>query len=146
MVGVIKEQPATPLKNTMFQAQGAEIVGYCELIKHPDRYNGKTVTVKATYGSGMEFSVFFDDECGKSTPNEDVIALATFSENARSNSLLYKKLRKVLKKSDEAQMTVVAKFTDGKSRVFGHQMCCRFCLEVLEILAVEEKKLSPPRR
>jgi len=37
----------------------------CELLKHPDRFNGKLVQVRATMRTGFELSTLFDKDCEK---------------------------------------------------------------------------------
>ena len=95
----------------------------CELMRHSDQYDGKVVTVGTTLGSSMEGSIFFNDTCKSSISEPDVISNVTFNEEFNFETPLYKKLRKLLKKSGETQVTVVGLFVDGKGREFGHMAC-----------------------
>lgn len=118
-----------------------EKASFCELVRHPEKYDGKTITSTATYGSGMEGSIFFDDTCKGMAATDDVIALATFSRtNYKFGTPMDKKLLKLLKKTDRVQVTVVGIFFDGKERVFGHMNCCRYKIEVQQLLDVQNPK------
>jgi hypothetical protein len=114
---------------------------FCELVKHPSEYDGKVVVVTAWIGFGPEGSIYFDDSCKSQT--EDTIAQATYvGDDLKPGTPLYKKLRKILKNKNKAEETVVARFVDGKARVFGHQNCCRYKLEVQKILTVDGVDVS----
>jgi hypothetical protein len=115
-----------------------EKANFCEIVRHPEKYDGKMITFTALYGTGMEGAVFFDETCKRPKPNDDVITLATFSrKNYNFKSPLDKKLLKLLKKTDRVQVTVVGIFIDGKDRVFGHMNCCRYKIEVQQLLDVQ---------
>src|SRR2546423_12814350 len=49
---VAQVRPDMPTKTTV-----------CELLKHPDRFDGKLVNVRATIRLGFEFSALFDQDC-----------------------------------------------------------------------------------
>ena len=116
-------------------------VSLCELIAHPSAYAGKPVTVKATLASGMEFSIFTDDSC-QPAPDKTKLILAKFSSN-QFESPMGKKLSKLLKEKQRAEVTMVGVFTDP-GRFVGHQACCRYKLEVRQLLAVEEATAATP--
>jgi len=128
-------------ENAQAKAPIPEKISLCELVRHPSNYNGKTLVFTATYAAGPEGSLFLDDACKKSSPEEDVIALATSNMTTyKLNSPLNKKLQQLTKKRIRVQMTAVGLFIDGKTRVFGHMNCCRFKIEVQQLLAVEALK------
>jgi hypothetical protein len=133
--------PALGQKEPESSAASPEKASFCELVTHPENYDGKTITFTATYGSGMEGSIFFDDTCKRTKPDDDVTTLATFTRtNYKFGSPLDKKLLKLLKKTDRVQVTVVGIFLDGKERVFGHMNCCRYKIEVQQLLDVQNPK------
>lgn len=121
-------------------AQSTEI-SLCDLIAHPNNYAGRPVTVRATLESGMERSVFVDDSCNPA-PNNDKLVLATLVSTL-FQSPTGKKLSKLLKKKGQADVTVVGVFNDPGGLI-GHQLCCRYELEVQQLLTVQEVK-APPR-
>jgi len=47
------------------KAEGPIKTTVCELLGHPERFNGKVVQIRATIRVGFEFSVLFDDSCDK---------------------------------------------------------------------------------
>jgi hypothetical protein len=118
-----------------------EVVSLCTLLEHPNEYNGKTVTVTATFAGGEEFKIFTDDTCQQKVNPEsgktDLVKAAFSQAGYDSKSALYKKLVKLLKKSQPAQVTVVGKFIDP-GKYFGHQLCCRYQLEIQRLISVEE--------
>jgi RHS repeat-associated protein len=115
-------------------------VTLCDLVAHPKDYAGKPVKVKATLASGMEYAIFTDDSC-QPAPDKAKLILAKFS-SSQFESPLGKKLSKLLKQKQRAEVTVVGIFTDP-GRFIGHQACCRFKLEVQQLLGAEELKAKP---
>lgn len=116
-------------------------VSLCDLMAHPSDYAGKPVTVRATLASGMEFSIFKDDLC-QPAPDKTKLVLAKFASN-QFQSPIGKKLTKLLKKEQQAEVTVVGVFTDP-GRFVGHQNCCRYELRVQQLLAIEAVRTEPP--
>jgi hypothetical protein len=112
------------------------------LIKHPAQYDGKVVTTTVQEACSFEGCIYFDPSCGKSKSDDDnMIAVpADAGGDFGPGNPMYDKAKKILKKNKTAkiQYTVVALFSDGKARVFGHQNCCRFKLEVQHIIDVRE--------
>lgn len=108
----------------------------CDLLANASGYNGKSVTVKATYASGEEYAILKDDSC-QPAPDKTKLVLATFSSKYQFKSALDKKLHKLVKKNQQAEVTVVGIFTDPGHNI-GHQGCCRYKLEVHQLLDVEE--------
>jgi len=121
-------------------AQDAK-VSLCDLVAHASDYAGKSVTVRATLASGMEFSIFTDGSC-QPVPDKTKLVLAKFAGN-QFQSPIGKKLTKLLKKEQQAEVTVVGVFTDP-GRLIGHQNCCRYELEVQRLLAIERVKVALP--
>ena len=122
-----------------------EIIDFCELIAHAGEYDGKTLTVRAVYAAGMEGGIFFGDKCQRSETGDSQTAQAVFADDVDWRRLrLYKKLRALVSKNNlgEAEVTMTGEFTDGKARVFGHQMCCRYRLRVTQLLSVEKVELN----
>jgi hypothetical protein len=108
----------------------------CDLLANPSRYSGKLVTIKGIYASGEEYAILKDDSC-QPAPDKTKLVLATFSSKRQFKSTLDKKLTKLLKKNQQAEVTVVGVFTDPGHNI-GHQGCCRYKLEVQRVLRVEE--------
>jgi hypothetical protein len=132
---------AAPHQDQQITEAKSTKVYFCELIRHPELYDGKTVIFSAIYGGSIEGAVFVDEGCGKKTAEDDVIALATFSStNYKRIPSLDKKFNKLIKRTGSVQLTVVGLFTDGKKRVFGHLNCCRYKIEIQELIAVEQLK------
>lgn len=107
----------------------------CDLVARPNDYVGKPITVKAMLTQGMEYSIFTDDYCQPS-PERTKLILAKFSSN-QFGLPLGKKLHKLLKEKERAEVTVVGVFTDP-GHFIGHQNCCRYELQVQRLLSVEE--------
>jgi hypothetical protein len=125
--------------------QDDRVIPFCELIRHPEQYHGKLIRTTAMLASGPEISAFYDDACKQSHPEEDVVAVPTFANGYRFDSGLDNKLRKIEKKHLIARVTVLAVFTDSGGRIFGHMACCRYKLEIQQLLAVDRVG-SPARR
>jgi hypothetical protein len=121
-------------------ALGIETVDFCDLMRHPDHYDGKTVKVTATYADGLETAIFFDDACKESEAEPYVIAAATFPEKNSGSSQAFKKLTKFLHKYKvaEARMTIIAAFTDEYSpkQELARLSGPRYTLEVKQCLTV----------
>jgi hypothetical protein len=117
-------------------------VTLCDLMAHPGDYAGKPVTVKATLARGMEFSIFTDEAC-QPVPDKAKLILAKLNSN-QFESPIGKKLSKLLKQKQRAEVTVVGVFTDP-GRFIGHQNCCRYALEVQQLLSVQELKAKLDR-
>jgi hypothetical protein len=110
----------------------------CDLVRHPDQYGGKIVTVSTMLSSSKEGSILYDDACKASPSETDVIADLVFSKgNYSFGSTLDKKLHALLKKEGQARVSIVALFVDARERTFGHLNCCRYRLEVQQLLAVD---------
>lgn len=120
-----------------------QAVNFCDLMQHPAQYDGKTVKVTATYAHGLELAILFDDACKQSKAEPDVIASAKFTRSSGSSQAL-KKLNKFLAKYKvrEAQMTIIAAFTDNYSPKQEPAPLTgpRYTLEVKQLLAVERVK------
>jgi len=112
-------------------------IGICQLVGSPEIYNGKTIIIRATYGGSIEGSIVFDQACKKTSSEDNVIALATFSSDYGRGTAIDKKFKMLLKKGFDVRLTAKATFFDGKTRVFGHLNCCRYKIEIQELITVE---------
>jgi len=119
-----------------------DIADFCQMVKTPEAYDGKTIAFPVIYATSEEGSIVFGEHCKKSNPEEDIIAQSTFSATYKHDSPLDKKLERVLRKRGRAKITLLAKFIDGKTRVFGHMNCCRYKVEIQQILDVQEPQKS----
>lgn len=126
--------------NSKSQAVPAQTTTLCALVDHPDQYTGRNVQVKANILSGMEFSVLHDDSC---PPKENLasgkhdVVLATFNQDYDVRSPIARKLKKLLKKKQQAEVVVLGTFTDPGKYV-GHQLCCRYSFDIKKLLSVTE--------
>lgn len=77
-------------------------------------------------------------------PDKTKLVLAKIS-SSQFQSPIGKRLAKLLKKAQQAEVTVVGVFNDPGDFI-GHQNCCRYELEVQQILAVGETKAASPDR
>jgi hypothetical protein len=98
----------TLVPNVFAQLQNAEkieTVDFCELIKKPDVYNGKTIRLAAVYRYGFEWSEFFCPNCSESE------RISTYP--GKSADLTSKKIRKKLKwsyRGKTVNVIVIGKF------------------------------------
>ena len=116
----------------------------CELLADPKSNVGKMVTLNATLVANEEFSAFTDESC-QPRPSEldgkhPLIAPSFNKTHYRVGSSVDRKLSKVLKKENQARVTIVGVFIDP-GHYFGHQLCCRYQLDVLDLLSVEQVKV-----
>jgi hypothetical protein len=113
---VLAGSPLVRAQNRDTTTHETETVIFCDLIRHPDLYNGKKVTVTATYFVGFHEAIFYDDACKKSgTQSEaEVTANAGFASSNVGAVKAYKKLSKFLDKykTKQAKVTMVAVFSD----------------------------------
>ena len=117
------------------------ILTVCELLANAKDLVGKTVVLDAILVSNGEFSAFKDGSC-KPKPAEvdgkEPLILASFSESHDDvNSSASKNLKNLLKRQHQAGVRVVGMFTDP-GHYFGNQLCCRYQLDVLHIVSVEQ--------
>ncbi len=123
----------------MSSSSGSTIT-LCALVDHANEYSGKAVRVQTRVVSGPEFSILRDDSCPpKENPasgKHDVV-LATFDQDHfEFKSPLNKKLTKLLKRNEQAEITAVGNFIDpGKD--IGHQLCCRYEFRIRELINVK---------
>lgn len=117
----------------------------CALVDHPAEYSGKVVRIQAKVLSGEEFSILGDDSCppqeSPKFPNPPLV-LATYDQvhfdfNSPLNKKLDKKLTKVLKRNEQAEITAVGKFIDP-GEYMGHQLCCRYKFQIRQLIAVKD--------
>jgi hypothetical protein len=131
--------------------QEIETVDFCNLIRHPDQYDGKTVKVRAMYDGSLEGASFSDDNCKKSGAESEaeVTANARFTGGSTETAQAFKKLSKFLDKhrTDQAKVTMIAVFRDEffPNRITGGAFFSRYTLQVKQLLAVEPVKPSAAR-
>lgn len=122
-------------------ASGQEMrVTVCDLVGNPSEYADQKVELTAILASGEEFSMLEDDACPpKLNPNSRKTDLleASFSQSQYDfRSAMNKRLSKLLKKEQQAKVTVVGVFIDPGTYV-GHQLCCRYRFEIQRLLSVK---------
>lgn len=134
LVGSVQAQSGQPLPSPGSTAT------VCALVDHATEYSGKIVRVQARVVSGPEFSILRDDSCPpKENPasgKHDVV-LATFDQDHfEFKSPLDKKLTKLLKRDEQAEITAIGNFIDP-GRYIGHQLCCRYEFRIRELINVK---------
>lgn len=143
LVGGSLARAQTPVRVT---AQEMQTVDFCNLVRHSEQYDGKTVKVTATYIPSFHTALFVDDACKKSRPYEEVTANARFA-NGESGTAAFKKLDRFLRKYriGSARVTMIAIFRDPLlSGTFeGCSGCSEYILEVEQILTME--RIGSPR-
>ena len=116
-------------------------VTYCELLKHPKKFDDRVVEVTAIYGNGFEKSFLYDkDLCKKGIeqPQTWVAYDKSFvmdgdSEEAKTNS--------AISGFGEWEVTAIGRFQRAKEPGrFGHMACCLYQFNFMKI--VRSEKLS----
>lgn len=137
--------PAKAQNQASTSQQESQAVDFCNLVRHPERYDGKKVKVTATYFSDLEGAIFFDDACPKSQPYEDMTANVKFAKG-EEGAAAFKKLKRFLIKHrvHVARVTTVATFSYPflSGKIDQCAGCSSYTLEVSQILALE--RISPP--
>ena len=114
-------------------------VTYCELIKHPEKFDDKVIEVTAVYGNGFEQSYLYDkDLCnqGMSQAQTWVAYDKSFvmegdSEEAKTNSKI--------SGFGVWEVTAIGRFKRAKEPGrFGHLGCCVYQFSFMKILRSEK--------
>lgn len=119
-------------------AQSVETVNFCDLFRHPARYQGKTVETTAIYAADIERVTFFDGGC-----MSEATANAVFTDGTRGTEKISKALRKHKLRPALLTVTMVATFIDeyaGNSITFRGN---RYTLKVKEVLAATQFNTRP---
>jgi hypothetical protein len=122
------------------QGKFAETLTVCRLLANAQSYAGQTITLSATFVANFEFSALTDSSCepkptevgGKHPLIQPRFVLSSYDPK----SPLAKKLNKLLKKENQARVTLMGVFIDPGD-YFGHQLCCRYRLNVSKLVSVE---------
>src|SRR5206468_3137866 len=87
-------------------------VTLCEMVASPEIYNGKRVKVSATLLAGIEdAAVFVDDYCRPALEKSTQIIADFKQREYPSKSPVAKKLTQILRRSQQAEVTVIGVFT-----------------------------------
>lgn len=110
---------------------------FCDLMRSPEKYNGKKVTVRATYRYGVEWSELYCLDCldqGKAW-----LDMPTSLENTSAKSL-----KKMPKGAGIVNLTVQGIFASGGT--FGHSNAYRYKIEPTKIsdVVVLQKGMKSP--
>lgn len=103
------------------QSSDPEIVGVdlCDLIREPDRYDGKKIRVVATYRYGFEWSEIYCSSCWHRDEGRIWVDFDDAFEDTTS-----KRIRRLLKSNSESGrtllMTAVGRFSKSPSR-YNHE-------------------------
>ncbi len=127
-------------KRSSAQVKDPEILTVCSLLANTRSYVGQTVMLKATLVANFEFSALTDASCQPRPSEVDgkhpLIQPRFEGTSYDPKSPVAKKLNKLLKKEEQAEITVVGVFVDP-GHYFGHQLCCRYQLDVSKLVSVE---------
>jgi hypothetical protein len=109
----------------------------CDLIRNPEKYNGKEVTIRATYRYGFEWSELYCLNClgqGKAW-----LAMPTALQETSARSL-----KRMPKGAGIVNVTVQGVFISG--RTFGHSNAYRYKIEPSKIsdVVVLQKGMKSP--
>ena len=117
-------------------------VTYCELVKHPEKYDDKVIEVTAIYGNGFEKSYLYDkDLCNNHDPSrpqtwvayDKSFVMEGDSEEAKTNSKI--------SGFGVWEITAIGRFKRAKEPGrFGHLGCCLYQFNFIRI--VRSEKLS----
>jgi hypothetical protein len=112
-------------------------LAFCDLIRSPQKYNGKEVTVRATYRYGFEWSELYCLDCldqGKAW-----LDMPTVLEDTSAKSL-----KKLPKGAGIVNLTVQGIFVSGST--FGHSNAYRYKIEPSKIsdVVVLQKGMKSP--
>jgi hypothetical protein len=125
------EVPPTPPK-----------VAFCELVRHPELYDNKLVEFSAIYASNFELAIF-ENDCAKTNSEDDVIAQAYFGEAIyKHKSPIDKRAYKLMRKG-LVRVRAIGMFTDFNAHGISLIPCCRYKIEVQQLLDVE--RVAPDR-
>lgn len=138
LLGIVSGAASDHAENT---AHREVAVSLCEIAAHPQNYSGSTIRVQANLLATEEFAILADDACpskeNPATGKTDDIE-ATFKQGEyRFNSAIDKRLARLLRKKHKARVVVIGVFVDPGHYV-GHQLCCRYQLDIQKLLSVRE--------
>jgi hypothetical protein len=155
---LLTQQSLSQSKSAASAAPANQRISFCDLLRHPDQYDGKVVIVTATMVRNFEYSSMFDETCKAQSPGDEVSALVIIQENRIVSketkyevldTPLQQKLNNILRTS-QARVTMVALFTaaskppsDGQEKCVS---CMRFKLEGQRLLAVHKLKWNRPKK
>lgn len=114
-------------------------VTYCELIKHPEKYDDKVIEVTAIYGNGFEQSFLYDkDLCNKGIDQprtwvgyDKSFVMEGDSEEAKTNS--------AISGFGAWEVTAIGRFKRAKEPGrFGHLGCCLYQFNFMRIVRSEK--------
>ena len=114
-------------------------VSYCELIKHPEKFDDKVVEVTATFENGFEKSYLYDtDGCKKGLSQRETwvgfdtsFVMDGDSEEAKTNSKI--------SGFGVWEITAIGRFKRAKGpQRFGHLACCRYGFDFMKIVSSEK--------
>lgn len=110
-------------------SQSIPMVNFCELANNPEKYNDRTVQLKASLSLGLEGAWFSDSECGVnnaaivSSENKEVWKTIEKARNVKNNKFL----------SNELNLEVVGIFKNIE-----YKDCCLIAPFQFEILKIEK--------
>jgi hypothetical protein len=117
-------------------------VVFCDLVRNPEKYNGREVTVRATYRYGFEWSELYCLDCLERGKARSGIAWLRIPSDLDDDSV--RSFKKVPKGSGIVNLTVQGVFASGET--YGHQNGYRYEIVAQKIsdVAVIQKGIKPP--
>jgi hypothetical protein len=114
----------------------AEPVPYCTLVRNPGEYDGKLVLTEAIWESAIHSGVLASQAC---PPKKDLstLTLPSFSKGSNFNSVLRRRLWKILGEGRTARVDVIGIFRANRGRDYGPD-AQRFKIDIHCLLRVSE--------
>lgn len=106
-----------------------------ELIRKYQAYDGKRIVVEGDVASGPEMTVMY---LGRSSAEDDPNGMLILVPESvsRHPSKVEKRFNQSLKKTGRAHAVLQGTFTGSAERQWGHQLCCRFKLQVDKVISI----------
>ena len=118
-------------------ASDAVPVSQRDLVARYVEYDGKRVIVDGEVVSDSEMTVmYFPGAAGDSVGREGMLITLSEVADKRPNRIA-KRFTKDLKKTGHVTARLEGRFEGGADRRWGHQLCCRFRLQVEQVLSLK---------
>jgi hypothetical protein len=134
--------------DTADKAGGTATVGFCDLVRNPETYDGRTVRVEAIHRHGFEWSELYCPECTDQKAKVWAELDDRFATSLKSSG--NESLREAITgngfKGRTVKLTAVGKFY-GSGGGYGHQGAYEFKLSIDEVEQAEvlmDDSPSPP--
>lgn len=120
---------------SLLVAEEAHALLPSELIRNYQSYDGKRIVVEGDVASGPEMTVMYLGRSpGEDDPNGMLILVS--ESVSRHPSKVEKRFNTLLKKTGRAHAVLEGTFSGSAERQWGHQLCCRFKLQVDRVISI----------